>query len=77
MSSMDCAQALALLQDYLKEELPPEVGRRIEAHLAACRPCFQNAAFERHFLITLERALRECTCPESLRQSIVDALRRA
>ena len=51
---IDCRQAAARLQDYLKQELTPELAAEMRAHLERCRPCFAHARFEQRFLIMLE-----------------------
>jgi anti-sigma factor (TIGR02949 family) len=72
---MDCAEALALLQDFLKEELTAEHTVRVAAHLAACRHCLEQEHFERNFLAALERATRGVRCPEEVAARIRQALR--
>ena len=47
---IDCREALARLQDYLKQELTPELAAEVQAHLEHCRPCFEQARFEQSFL---------------------------
>jgi anti-sigma factor (TIGR02949 family) len=75
MSSLDCEQALAHLQDYLKRELTPELVAEVRVHLERCRDCTGHARFEESFLLMLEtRAGRE-TCPQELRARILAALR--
>ncbi len=73
--SIDCTEAAARLQDYLRRELTPELEAELTAHIERCRPCFQSARFEENFLLMLEtRAAREC-CPDKLRRRILDLLR--
>jgi len=76
-SSMDCTEALALLQDYLKQELTPASQDRLSRHLAACRHCLQHEHFERNFLAALERATRGVRCPDEAVARIREALRSA
>jgi hypothetical protein len=40
-------EAIARLQDYLKQELTPELTGELRAHLEHCRPCEGYARFER------------------------------
>ena len=49
-SRLNCAEALALLQDYLKDELTPDNQRRVAGHLAACGHCLEQEHCERNFL---------------------------
>ena len=72
---IDCRKAAARLQDYLKQELTPELAAEMRAHLEYCRPCFSHARFEQRFLIMLESRARKCGCPETLRARIVSLLR--
>jgi len=76
-SSMDCTEALALLQDYLKEELTPANRDRLSRHLAACGHCLQHEHFERNFLAALQRATRGVRCPDEAAARIREALRSA
>jgi anti-sigma factor (TIGR02949 family) len=72
---IDCHEAAARLQDFLKQELTPELAAEVRAHLDRCRPCFDHAKFEQSFLIMLETRARRCGCPDSLRARIVSTLR--
>ena len=72
---IDCDEALALLQDYLKVELSLDNQERVAQHLAACGHCFGQAQFERNFLAALERATRGVQCPDELVARILQALR--
>ncbi len=72
---IDCREAAARLQDYLKQELTPELAAEMRAHLERCRPCFAHARFEQRFLIMLESRARKCGCPGTLRARIESLLR--
>ena len=73
----DCREALALLEDWLKRELTPEVAEQVRIHLGHCRPCFDSAEFERRFLEQLEAAGRGDRCPERLRAALLREIRGA
>jgi anti-sigma factor (TIGR02949 family) len=75
--SMNCAEALDLLQDYLKEELTAANQERLTRHLAACGHCLRHEHFERNFLAALERATRGVHCPDEAVARIRQALRSA
>ena len=75
MTQVDCRQALAHLQDYLKQEITPELAREIQDHLHRCRRCFKHARFEANFLVMLETRAAKGTCPKELRARIVARLR--
>lgn len=72
---LDCGEALALLQDYLKEELTPDNQARVAEHLAACGHCLEHAHFERNFLAALERAAKGVRCPDEVVARIRQAIR--
>ena len=74
-SRLNCAEALALLQDYLKHELTPANQRRVAGHLAACGPCLEHDHFERNFLAAGERAAKGIRCPDDVVARIRQALR--
>lgn len=67
---LDCREAVARLQDYLKHELTPERAEELKAHLEYCRPCEGYARFERSFLEMLEARARRSCCPSELRARI-------
>ncbi|HEU4698323.1 MAG TPA: zf-HC2 domain-containing protein [Gemmatimonadales bacterium] len=71
---LDCARALELLQDHLKQATGPELERRLRRHLEACRPCFQSAQFERNFVDLIAKAAHQCA-PERVRARVLAALR--
>jgi anti-sigma factor (TIGR02949 family) len=72
---LDCREALELLQDFLRQELTPEVEAAVTRHLAGCRPCLRHGEFERNFLAALERAVGRDRCPEAVRERILAGLR--
>jgi anti-sigma factor (TIGR02949 family) len=74
---MNCAEALELLQDFLKDELTAANQERLSRHLAACGHCLQHEHFERNFLAALERATRGVRCPDEAVARIRQALRSA
>jgi anti-sigma factor (TIGR02949 family) len=73
--TIDCREATARLQDYLRRELTPELEVEIKAHIDRCRHCFSQYRFEENFFVMLETSAgREC-CPDKLRRRILDLLR--
>jgi anti-sigma factor (TIGR02949 family) len=75
MSRLDCEEAMAHLQDYLKRELTPDLVDQVRHHLERCRDCFSHARFEENFFIMLETQAGRETCPGKLRARILAALR--
>ena len=72
---LDCLEAIARLQDYLKQELTPELAAEMHAHLEHCRPCLGHARFEQSFLEMLDAQARHCGCPGELRARVLRELR--
>ena len=77
MSRLDCAEALAHLQDYLKQELTPDLVAEVKTHLDRCRDCEGYAKFEESFFLMLQGKGKHETCPHEVRARIVAALRAA
>lgn len=75
MSQVDCREAMAKLDEYLKQELTPDLAAEVQRHLEHCRPCFSHARFEENFLAMMESCGRKPTCPEKLRAKIMAALK--
>ncbi len=72
---VNCEKALAMLGDYLKQELTGDVARQIEVHLDGCRDCLSHARFERKFLALLKQRVAGAECPQQVRERILAALR--
>ena len=77
MSRLNCEEALAHLQDYLKQELTPDLVAEVKTHLGRCHDCEGYAKFEERFFLMLESRARKETCPHEVRARIVAALRAA
>lgn len=77
MSRLDCEEALAHLDDYLKRELTADLVVEVRTHLERCRDCGGYARFEQSFLLMLESRAHKETCPNEVRARIVAALRAA
>jgi anti-sigma factor (TIGR02949 family) len=73
--AINCREAEARLQDYLKQELTPELAVEVRDHLVRCRGCFGHAQFEEKLVRLLEQRARKETCPGALRERICDLLR--
>jgi anti-sigma factor (TIGR02949 family) len=71
----NCREALSLLQDYLKQDITPELAAKITDHIQKCRPCFDHLQFEKNFLEMLEQKARGQCCPDKLRARILFELR--
>ena len=70
----DCAEALSLLQDYLKRELNPDTVERIERHFLSCLPCFRSRHFEERFIAMIAERTRGICAPDAVRNRVLAAL---
>ena len=73
---IDCREAKARLDDYLKRELTAELAIEVRVHLERCRSCFDQSRFEESFLRMLELRAKQEVCPGPVRERILRALRR-
>lgn len=74
MSRLTCEQAVELLMDYLKRELPPDVAQAVQQHLEKCKPCEQHAQFESRFVLIMGNRLGQERCPDRLKSRILEGL---
>lgn len=73
----DCRAAMALLWDYLDEELTDDGMALVRRHLGECGHCHPHAAFARQFLGALRRCRSADPLPSTLRSRVIDTLRSA
>ena len=74
--SLDCREAIARLQDYLKQELTPELTGELRAHLEHCRPCVRaTPASSGAFSRCSRPGPSHCGCPDELRARVLRDLR--
>lgn len=73
---MDCDQAMAELDGFLRAELSVELIDRMAAHLARCGHCRQVGEYERAFRARLEQLDAGRCCPDALRERIAALLAR-
>jgi mycothiol system anti-sigma-R factor len=76
MSRLSCEQAVELIMDFLKRELPPEVAQAMQDHIDECRPCEQHVNYESRFVLILGNRLGKERCPETLKAKLLDSLAR-
>jgi anti-sigma factor RsiW len=61
-----CTDLVGLLADYVERQLPPDVHRELERHLAACTRCVaQLKTYES--TVSLLRSIKEEDLPAELR----------
>jgi anti-sigma factor (TIGR02949 family) len=75
VTHLDCKQALAHLDDFLKQEITPDLAAEVQRHLEHCRPCFRHAKFEANFLAKLGTCAGKGKCPNEVRARIAAMLR--
>lgn len=64
-----CSRVVALLVDYLENQLPPAVRADLERHLARCPTCVASVeSYQR--TVSLLHSLRERDLPDALRLSL-------
>jgi anti-sigma factor RsiW len=59
MKPSECREIFALLSEYLDRELPEEICREIDAHIAGCPPCVA-------FVESLRKTVELCRQAKSL-----------
>ncbi len=80
MNASECKEVFAVLSEYLNEELPDDICREIESHIAGCPPCVE-------FVESLKKSVDLCrSCeqvdspgplPEADRAKLYEAYRKA
>lgn len=71
-----CEEAVKRLHDYLSKELDADDQRRVTEHLSQCKGCFDKFKFEQTILNRLRGILGTVAAPESLRESVLQLLKR-
>lgn len=69
--SEECAEVFAQLSRYIDMDLPPDVCREIEAHIAGCGPCIE-------FTESLRKTVELCRSyePEAIPNPVSEEARR-
>ncbi len=70
VNSINCAEAVARLYDFLDREGPEASIEEVEAHLDICRHCCSRFAFEAQLWQTVRVKGTESRCPESLKSKV-------
>ena len=71
---MPCHEVVALLWEYLDEEVDEAMRARIREHLDHCQGCTDHFTYEGAFLRTVTRVIDEPIETGALRQRILSAL---
>jgi anti-sigma factor RsiW len=64
-----CTSLVALLADYVEQQLPPEVQAELDTHLARCPRCVMQLKTYRT-TVSLLRTIREEDLPAELRWTL-------
>ena len=63
---MECDEVILRLWEYLDQELDPEDGIEVKAHLDRCPDCYPAYRCDRAFLDLLARLRSSCLTPATL-----------
>ena len=74
---VDCGTAMSRLWDYLDQELTPDTMLAVRRHLDECGSCHPHAEFAERFLDALARCRCMDPMPETLRERVMESLRKA
>jgi len=72
VAGLTCSDVMAALSDYVEGGIDAGLGRRIEAHVAACRQCEQFGA---GFAALLQGLRRELGAPDPVDAEVLARLR--
>jgi anti-sigma factor (TIGR02949 family) len=71
--SIDCADVVAQLYEYIDEELDAETIEKIRQHLDLCQRCYPRYDFEKAFLRFISEHGR-ATAPPELKRKVFQAI---
>ncbi len=80
MKHSECKEIFARLSEYLDEELPDDVCREIDTHIAGCPPCVEFVESLRKSIDLCHRARKLDTpgpLPETDRGRLLEAYQKA
>jgi len=72
-----CEEAMAVLYDYLDNELTGMTHDRVKAHFDVCARCYPKLRMEESFRLAVRWATRGEKAPPILREELMAALARA
>ena len=73
--SSACADVLRHLWDYLDDQVTPEGGQRLRAHIASCTTCQSYEMYQSCFLEAVRRLRVELGAPSALRAKLAEGLK--
>ncbi len=68
----DCQAVLDHLDALRRGDLPPADVETLRRHLDGCKRCLCVEKYEQAFLARLKAATQHCSCPEPLRQRVIE-----
>ncbi len=71
---ISCMDAMAKVQEYLDGELDGVSHEEVAQHFAICKRCYPHLRLEERFRELLLRSSEEETCPEHLREQVLQLL---
>jgi hypothetical protein len=74
MSSPECQEVLGNFWDYLDGNCSPELGARIEAHIASCVPCLGFRRFQERFFASLAEVRGRSPAPARVHDRVREAV---
>ena len=72
--SITCMEAMAKVQEYLDGELDGVSHEEVAHHFSLCQRCYPHLRLEERFRDLLHRSQEGATCPESLREKVLELL---
>jgi anti-sigma factor (TIGR02949 family) len=71
---ISCMEAMAKVQEYLDGELDGVSHEEVAQHFAMCKRCYPHLKLEERFRALLHRSSEEETCPEHVREQVLQLL---
>jgi len=71
---ISCKEAMEKLQEYLDGELDDVSHEEVAHHFEVCRKCYPHLKLEERFRGLLERSQAQETCPETVRERVLELL---
>ena len=75
--SLDCRAVMTVLWDYIDGELPREEYEAIRGHIAKCKRCHPQYAFQFSFLEALAVLKAESPAPSAELKNTIERLARS
>jgi anti-sigma factor (TIGR02949 family) len=73
--STTCADVLHHLWDYLDDQITPDGGERLRAHIASCTECRSYELYQSCFLEAVKKLRVDLGAPVTLREKLAEGLK--